>query len=235
MLSFKRLYLFCISTTAQLRAPAACLGSVTTGISKCGIPLYTPSSTIFGSTIIILTSSGFDLYKILVISELIHTDLPEPVAPAIKICGKFAISAITQFPLISLPKATVVFDFFLLNSVVSSTSRIGTGEGFEFGISIPIADFPGIGASILTPGAARLKAISSDSPVIFETLTPNPGCSSNLVTDGPWVIFIIFASTLKLLKVSSRRFAFSSSSYFISAFVFLFGFGSAKRLYGGSL
>ena len=33
------LYRSIISATAQLRAPAAFFGSVTTGISRCGIPL----------------------------------------------------------------------------------------------------------------------------------------------------------------------------------------------------
>ena len=72
-----------ISCTAQAKAPAAFLGSVTTGISKCGIPLYTESSTTFGSTITSFTSLGFALYIMLVIIVLIHTDFPEPVEPAI--------------------------------------------------------------------------------------------------------------------------------------------------------
>ena len=52
-----------------------------------------------------LTSSGFALYKILTISVLIHTDLPEPVAPAIRRCGIFAISVTTVLPAISFPTA----------------------------------------------------------------------------------------------------------------------------------
>ena len=56
--SAKRRYLFIISLTAHCNAPAAFLGSVTTGIKRCGIPLYPPSSIIFGSIIISLTSSG---------------------------------------------------------------------------------------------------------------------------------------------------------------------------------
>ena len=59
--SAKELYLASISLTAQLRAPAAFLGSVTTGIIRCGIPLYTLSSTTLGSTRISFTSSGFAL------------------------------------------------------------------------------------------------------------------------------------------------------------------------------
>ena len=37
--SSKSLYLLCISITAQLRAPAAFLGSVITGMMRCGTPL----------------------------------------------------------------------------------------------------------------------------------------------------------------------------------------------------
>ena len=40
-----------------------------------------------GSTIIIFTSSGLDLKMMLIIRVLIHTDLPEPVAPANKQMG----------------------------------------------------------------------------------------------------------------------------------------------------
>jgi len=55
------LYLLSISCTAHAKAPAAFLGSVTTGINKCGIPLYTESSTTLGSTITNFTSLGFAL------------------------------------------------------------------------------------------------------------------------------------------------------------------------------
>lgn len=58
--------------------------SVTTGIIKCGIPLYTLNSTTLGSIIRSFTSSGEALYRILIISVLMQTDLPEPVAPAIR-------------------------------------------------------------------------------------------------------------------------------------------------------
>ena len=40
---------------------------------------------------------------ILMISVLIHTDLPEPVAPAMRRCGILAISATTVLPAISFP------------------------------------------------------------------------------------------------------------------------------------
>ncbi len=47
-----------------------------------------------------------------------------------------------------------------------------------FGISIPTADFPGIGATILMLAAAIASARSSASAVIFCTLTPGAGCTS---------------------------------------------------------
>ena len=43
-----------------------------------------------GSTIIIFTSSGLDLKMMLIIRVLIHTDLPEPVAPAMSRWGIFS-------------------------------------------------------------------------------------------------------------------------------------------------
>ena len=101
-----------ISATAQFNAPAAFFGSVTTGIIKCGIPLYTLNSTTFGSTIISFTSSGRALYKILIIIVLMQTDLPEPVAPAISKCGIFAISVTTTCPPMSFPAAKAMFDSF---------------------------------------------------------------------------------------------------------------------------
>ena len=73
----------------------------------------------------------------------------------------------------------------LLNSLLSTISRSTTGIAFLFGISIPTAAFPGMGASILTRGAARARAISLESPMILLTLTPGAGSSSNLVTTGP--------------------------------------------------
>jgi len=54
-------------------------------------------------------------------------------------------------------------------------SRILTIPVFLFGTSIPIAALFGIGASILTPLAAKLSAISSAREVILLILTPGAG------------------------------------------------------------
>ena len=82
-----------------------------------------------------------------------------------------------------------------------------------FGTSIPIAALPGIGASILTPGAANFSARSSAKFTILLTFTPGAGSNSYLVTAGPLQALIIFAFTLKLSNVSSKIFAFSAISF----------------------
>ena len=56
---------------------------------------------------IMRTFSGVDLYTRLRISELMHTDFPEPVVPAIRRCGILLRSATTGLPLMSLPSASV--------------------------------------------------------------------------------------------------------------------------------
>ena len=62
-----------------------------------------------------LTSSGAALYKILIIKVLIHTDLTDPVAPAINKCGILARSVTTVFPPISFPTAKANLDLNVLN------------------------------------------------------------------------------------------------------------------------
>ena len=51
------------------------------------------------------TSSGVDLYSSEISMELMHTDLPEPVVPAISMCGILAMSPMTGLPVMSLPTA----------------------------------------------------------------------------------------------------------------------------------
>ena len=112
------------------------------------------------------------MYKILITNVFIHTLLPDPVAPAISRWGILLKSATMHLPAMSFPKAKAKLLLDFLNSSDSITSLKKTGVKSLFGISIPIADFPGIGASILTPLAAKLKAISSDKLTILLTFTP---------------------------------------------------------------
>ena len=152
------------------------------------------------------------MYKILIIIVLIHTDLPEPVAPAIRRCGILAISATLTFPAISFPTANAIFDRALLNSSDSTSSLNDTATLCLFGTSIPTAAFPGIGASILMSAAARLSFMSSARFTILLTFTPISGVISNLVTAGPQLILFTFAFTPKTLSVCSSFAAVSISS-----------------------
>ena len=87
-------YRMSISRTTHSTS-AALLGTVMIGVTRCGMPSYAVSSTRFGSTSIIRTSSGVDRIKIEVIIELTKLDFPEPVAPATNRCGILARLAIT--------------------------------------------------------------------------------------------------------------------------------------------
>ena len=139
--------------------------------------MYTDSSTIFGSIRINLTSVGFALNSTLVIRVLMHTDLPEPVAPATSRWGIFAKSAKMACPPISLPRPTVSLDLAAAKAGFSSTSLSCTLSSSRFGTSMPIAALPGI-CSMRTAVAAMFRAISSASPVILLTLTPGAGFTS---------------------------------------------------------
>ena len=85
---------------------------------------------------------------------LTRLDLPAPVAPAISRCGIVARFTIWASPWMSLPSATVsgceapfaAFDRRMSPSITKSRCRFGT--------SMPIADFPGIGAMMRTSGVA---------------------------------------------------------------------------------
>ena len=57
-----------------------------------------------------MTSDGSALYKILIISVLMQTDLPDPVEPAISIWGIFAMSDTTTFPAMSFPTAKAILE-----------------------------------------------------------------------------------------------------------------------------
>ncbi|MNN74947.1 hypothetical protein D3C81_1912070 [compost metagenome] len=67
------------------------------------------------------------------------------------------------------------FDSASINVGVSITSRIVTSDTSLFGTSMPIADLPGIGASIRISLAAKAKAISSVKLTIRLTFTPISG------------------------------------------------------------
>ncbi len=141
--------------------------------------------------------------------EFVNTDLPEPVVPAISICGIFAISATTTFPAISFPAGNARFDLWFFNSFDIKSSFKQTESLPSFGISIPTAAFPGIGASIRISAAAIFNLISSANPVILLTFVPISGCSAYLVTDGPLLTLVTSTFTPKLARTCFNLFAVS--------------------------
>src|SRR3972149_7932128 len=100
------LYRLSISSISQRSAEITLSGSTITGVRRWGILLYPVNSTRFGSTRIHLTSEGEERRRIVQRNELIATDFPEPVWPAIRTCGIRARSAIIGLPETSSPRAT---------------------------------------------------------------------------------------------------------------------------------
>src|SRR3989338_1340074 len=78
------LYLRSISLAAHLRAMMAFLGSVITGVRRCGMPLYIVNSTRFGSIMMNRSAFGPLLYSSEVMMACMATLFPLPVAPAMR-------------------------------------------------------------------------------------------------------------------------------------------------------
>jgi len=91
------------------------------------------------------TSVGFDRMSSETIIEFTKLDLPEPVEPATSRWGIFARFASTKPPSTSLPTPIVIGWCALSAFCEASTSPSCTVSRSVFGISIPIADLPGIG------------------------------------------------------------------------------------------
>ncbi len=165
------------------------------------------------------------------IMELMQTDLPLPVAPAIRTWGILAMSPTATPPVMSFPRAMVrgLAAFWKVGE--SSISRMLTMATILLGTSMPMAGLPGMGASIRTPVAERLRAMSSASPVTLLIFTPAAGCSSYRVTAGPRETSMIRACTPKLLRVFSSSSALLRSSRVVSTWDT--AGGSSSRFRGG--
>ena len=68
------------------------------------------------------TSSGVALYSREMIRELVHTDLPEPVVPAMSRWGSLAMLPTMQLPPMSLPTAKETLDRLSWKFLEDSTS-----------------------------------------------------------------------------------------------------------------
>ena len=184
-----------ISMTAHCSAPAAFLGSVTTGTYRWGISLYTTNSTILGSIMIMRTSWGDALYSRLRIMELTHTDLPEPVVPAMSTWGIFAILPTMTLPAMSLPMATLSRDFEARKTSESIRSPSQTVVLSRLGTSTPTVEIlSGMGA-MRTLSTPRERAMSLPRFSILDSFTPWSRRSSYRVMEGPRTAPVMVAPT----------------------------------------
>ena len=98
-------------------------------------------STIFGSTSTSFSSFGFRVYRNPMMIVFMHTLLPDPVVPAISMCGIFVRSAISGSPDASLPRNIGRFmSRKAPGSPISSLSRTFSFVGF--GTSTPTVSRP---------------------------------------------------------------------------------------------
>ncbi len=143
-----------------------------------------------------------------------QTDLPEPVAPAMRRWGVWARSMNLASPAMSLPRTTGISIFAALKDSASMSSRRETMERVAFGTSMPTACLPGIGATMRTLEAASRRAMLSARVVILESFTPGAGRISNIVMTGPLRMPVTSASILNsarhLRRTSAERRVLSS-------------------------
>ena len=111
----------------------------------------------------------------------------------------------------SLPTASVRRGFAFLNESLAMISFRYTVSRVSFGISIPTAPLPGMGATMRTRKADMLIARSSARLAIFESLMPGAGTYSYMVTTGPGRISRTAPSMPYSLSVFTKRCAFSRS------------------------
>ena len=136
---------------------------------------------------------------------LIQTDFPDPVVPAINMCGIELRSPIIGSPDILFPSAIGNLMSFFLKLRFDIISLRKTSSRDDFGSSIPTVLLPGI-IDILADSELVFLAISSERLITFETLTPGAGSNSFKDTTGPLLIFFIYPSTPKSNKIFSSVF-----------------------------
>ncbi len=142
-----------------------------TGANKCGMLLKPVSSTILGSTIRNFSSSGGWSHSMPVMIELMHTLLPDPVAPAMSRCGMAPRSTVTAPPDTSRPRGMRRKPFSFRYASDSNTPRSETIDTLLLGTSMPTMGRPGTGASMRMGAAARARARSLTSELILLTRT----------------------------------------------------------------
>ena len=158
-------------------------------------------------------NSQVGVHNIESIIECIHTLFPLPVAPAIKRCGIGMRSVQYTRPSVVFPSPNAIFDFIDLKVSDSRISRNPTRAVFEFGISIPTAALPGIGATMRILDDFIVNERSFERLIIEPTFTPGESFKSYRVIIGPGLISVTFACILKLARALSSRAARDTSSF----------------------
>ena len=139
------------------------------------------------------------------IRELVHTDLPEPVVPAMSRWGSLAMLPTMQWPPMSLPTAKDTLEGLSVNSLEPMTLWMFTGDTSLLGTSMPTMEiWSGMGA-MRTPEAPRARAMSSERLVSLLSRTPWSSSTSYRVTEGPRVTSEMRASMPKDRMVSASR------------------------------
>ena len=134
-----------------------------------------------------------------------HTDLPDPVVPAMSIWGSLAILPTMGFPLMSLPTAKDTLEALSVKALEDRMSRTHTMLLWRLGTSMPTVEIlSGMGAT-RTAEAPRARAMSPDRLVILFSLTPWSSSSSYRVMEGPRMTLTMRALTPKEARASWRR------------------------------
>ena len=149
--------------------------------------------------------------------ELTHTDLPDPVAPAISRCGVCARSTIWHSPEIPCPRPIGSLVDAARKSLCSRRVRKPTMARERLGTSMPTACLPGIGATMRTREAASCSAMLSARLTIEESFTPAAGRISYIVIAGPRLMPVTSALMRNSCSVSLSTTAFCSASACSSA------------------
>jgi len=100
------------------------------------------------------TCSGVVRINNVVMRQLSTLDLPAPVAPAISRCGVVEMLRNTGLPAMSLPTPTSSGCCADFDSGAVSRSPSDTRSRESLGTSMPIAERPGMGATMRTSVAA---------------------------------------------------------------------------------
>ncbi len=131
------------------------------------------------------------------IIPLMHTLFPELVEPATRRCGIFIRFVNIGLPAMSSPNTNESGFLKALNSVSRNIFLKGTIARSLLGTSIPTADLPGMGASILIvlESVASESAMSVSSVTIRDTFVPGSSSISNLVKAAPFTTLTMRAGT----------------------------------------